>query len=90
MAITSSAKKALRASKTKRVYNIRRKEAVNKAVRDLKKAISDNKTDEAKKILSSVYQKLDKAVKMDTLKKNTASRKKSRFAAMIKKTELKK
>ena len=90
MAITSSAKKALRTSRTKRVFNVRRKEAVNKVVRDIKKAVSINKIDEAKKMLSLAYKKFDKAVKMDTINAGNANRRKSRLSAMIKKADVKK
>jgi len=37
MAITSSAKKALRASKRKRVFNLAKKDAVSKAMKQFKK-----------------------------------------------------
>ena len=84
MPITSSAKKALRASKKKQVYNLRRKKAVDNAVKDIKKLIKDKKPDEAKKLLPKAYQALDKAAKAFTLDKNTVSRRKSRLSKLIK------
>ncbi len=87
MPITSSAKKAIRASKKKQVYNIRRKKAVDNVVHEIKKAIKDKKPDEAKKLLSKAYETIDKAAKAHTLDKNTASRRKSRLAAMIKRSK---
>ena len=87
MPITSSAKKALRASQKKRVFNVRRKETMNKTVRDIKKLVSAKNTAEAKKLIPAAYQAIDKAAKMNTISKNTASRKKSRITALVKRSE---
>lgn len=87
MPITSSAKKALRGSQQKRVFNVRRKETMNKAVRDIKKLVAAKKVDEAKKLIPVAYKAIDKAAKMNTLTKNTASRKKSRLVAFVKRAE---
>ncbi len=87
MPITSSAKKALRASQKKRVFNYRRKETMNKAVRDIKKLVSAKKVEEAKKLVPTAYKAIDKAAKMNTISKNTASRKKSRIVALVKRSE---
>lgn len=84
MPITKSAKKALRVSDRKRVFNLRRKKNIEHVVRDIKKLIKEKKTAEAEKLLPQVYKAFDKAVKGNTLKKNTASRKKSRIASLIK------
>ena len=84
MPITSSAKKALRTSKRKHVYNLRRKRAVDAVVREIKSLVKAKKGDEAKKLLPNAYKALDKATKGNTLNKNTASRKKSRLAKLIK------
>lgn len=85
MPITSSAKKALRASKRKRVHNARRKGTLLDAVKTVKKLLEDKNVKEAEKALVTAYKALDKAVKTNYIKKNTASRKKSRLAKMIKK-----
>jgi len=87
MPITSSAKKALRSSKRKHVYNVRRKEAVSDVVKQVRKLVTDKKITEAQKLLSEAYKALDKASKIGTIKANTASRKKSRLAALIKKNK---
>ncbi len=89
MPITSSAKKALRASKRKRVFNDARKAALTSVVKDLKKLVSDKKVKEAAQLLSSAYKAIDKAAKTNLITKNTASRKKSRLAQMIKKASAK-
>ena len=79
MPITSSAKKALRSSKRKRVFNLRRKDEMQKVVKEYKKLISTKKVDEAKKLIPKLQKAIDKAAKRGIIKKNTAARKKSRF-----------
>lgn len=85
MPITRSAKKALRSSEKKQQFNIARKEKVSKAVKSVKKLVADGKKKEAIAALRLAQKALDKAVKGNTLNKNTASRKKSRLSKMIKK-----
>lgn len=85
MPITKSAKKALRGSKRKRVVNVHRKDAVSDVIKKIKKLVSEKKAIEARAMLSDAYQALDKAVKIGYIKKNNASRKKSRLSAFIKK-----
>lgn len=85
MPITRSAKKALRASVTKEVYNRARKDKVANALKAVKKLIVLNKKKEALAALSALQSALDKAVKGHTLNKNTASRKTSRLSMQIKK-----
>lgn len=87
MPITTSAKKALRSSKRKKVFNVAKKELINKAVKDIKKLISDKKVKEAQAYMPKVQKILDKSVKTGLMKLNTASRKKSRIVAMIKKAQ---
>ncbi len=84
MPIIQSAKKALRSSARKRVYNIRRKKNVENTVKDIKRLVDDKKIAEAKKALSLAYKAIDKAAKAGTLSKGTADRKKSRLSAFIK------
>ena len=85
MPITRGAKKALRSSLTKRGFNLARKTRVSKAVKNLKKLVAQGNKEEAKKAMREVQKALDKAVKGNTLKKNTASRKKSRLSKLVKK-----
>jgi len=86
MPITSSAKKALRGSAKKRVYNLRRKKVLDETVKGLKKGVSTMKKAEAQTSLSAAYKAIDKALKGGLIKKNTAARKKSRLAALVKKS----
>ena len=82
MAITKSAKKAHRASLKKRVFNLRRKRVLTDTVKTVRKAIATD-TKEAEKSLSAAYKAIDKAAKTGVIKKNAASRKKSRLAKAI-------
>ncbi len=87
MPITSSAKKALRASKNKAVFNSRRKDAISKNVKAIKKLLDDKKVKEAEAALATAYQAIDKAYKTKLIHKNTAARKKSRLSAMVAKAK---
>ena len=83
MPITQSAKKALRQSKRRKVLNVKYLVKIRTLTKQLKKLSGDNKLAEARALLPKVYQALDKAAKKDVIKKNTASRKKSRIASSL-------
>lgn len=83
MPITRSAKKALRQSMKRHTQNLRKKEAYKRAVSDIKKAITSGKIDDAKKLLPLLYKTLDKAAKTHAIKKNRASRLKSRLTQLM-------
>ncbi|MFZ2484542.1 MAG: 30S ribosomal protein S20 [Minisyncoccia bacterium] len=85
MSITKGAKKAHRTSLRKRVFNLRRKDKVSRSIKSLKKLIASGSKKEALRQMAEVQSALDKAVKGKTLKKNTASRKKSRLSKLVKK-----
>ena len=87
MPITTSAKKALRGSKRKRKFNLAKKELINKAIKQIKKLVLEKKVKEAMAFMPEVQKVLDKSVKTGLLKLNTASRKKSRISALIKKAQ---
>ena len=80
MAITKSAKKALRQSKRRKVFNERRMRALRNAVRLVRSG--EGKTEAN---LSAAYKAIDKAAKRGVIKKNTAARKKSQLAKLLKK-----
>ena len=84
MPITSSAKKALRQTKTRNARNVLKKEAYKKTVTGFRKLVAAKKLDEAKALLSTVFKTLDKAAKTKVIMKNKASRLKSRLAKMLK------
>lgn len=83
MPITTSAKKALRGSKRKRVFNLRRKNEMQSTIKEYKKLIAAKKIDEATKLIPKLQKVIDKAKKRGLIKKNTASRKKSRLIKVI-------
>ncbi|PIP86954.1 30S ribosomal protein S20 [Candidatus Campbellbacteria bacterium CG22_combo_CG10-13_8_21_14_all_36_13] len=83
MPITRSAKKALRSSANKRIFNLRTKRNLSDTVKTVKKMVFDKKTAEAEKSLSGAYKAIDKAAKRGVIKKNTASRKKSRLTKLV-------
>lgn len=83
MAITASAKKAHRVSLRKRVFNLRRKQAISEAVKNFKKLVAEKKLSEAQKLLPLAYKAYDKAAKEHTIRKGTADRKKSQLARMV-------
>ena len=85
MPITSSAKKALRASKNKRLFNVRHRDQVTDVMKKIKKLVAEKKHAEAMKLLPLAYKEIDKAAQTKFIKKNAASRKKSRLSAMVKK-----
>ena len=78
MPITTSAKKAIRASKNKKVFNLRRKNELLKTIKEYKETVLKDKK-AAEKLLPKLQKTIDKASKKGIIKKNTASRKKSRL-----------
>lgn len=86
MAITASAKKAHRASLKKHVFNVRRKRVLVSTTKAVKKSMMEDVAAAATS-LSAAYQAIDKAAKRGIIKKNTASRKKSRLSAAIKRAK---
>ena len=87
MPITKSAKKALRNSGKKRVFNLRKKDLINKAVKNLKSLVLKKDIKGAGEYMKNVQKVLDKSVKTGLIKLNTASRKKSRLVAMLKRAQ---
>ncbi len=83
MPITKSAKKALRQNVTRRERNVARKETYKKEVKDFRKLLDGKKVKEAAAKLATVFKSLDKAAKTNVIKKNKASRLKSRLAQAI-------
>lgn len=83
MAITSSAKRAIRSQARKRIFNIRRKAAVHDTSKALTKALAAGDRATAEKLLPAAYQAVDKATKRGVLKANTAARKKSRLTRLV-------
>ncbi len=83
MAIIKSAKKRIRSSEKKRVFNLRRVRKMKEEIKNFLKLIVAKNIKEAEKMLPNVYKAIDKAVKRGVIKKNTAARKKSRLTKKI-------
>lgn len=84
MPITKSAKKALRGSLVKKATNDRNKKNIKEAIKKIEKLVKEKNNAEAKKLLPIAYSTIDKAAKRGVIKKNTASRKKSRLSKITK------
>lgn len=83
MPVTKTAKKALRQNVRRRAKNVAQSVELKKVIKTFKKLVEAKKIDEAVKTLPAVFQKLDKAAKNNLIKKNTASRLKSRFSRRL-------
>jgi small subunit ribosomal protein S20 len=84
MPITRSAKKALRVSKRKNSVNEQSKKLLKEGIKKIEKLVNAKKFAEAKKGLGEAYSVIDKAAKAGVIKKNNASRKKSRLSKITK------
>ena len=78
MPIKQASWKSLRQSRVHALRNKKRKEAVRTAVKSAVASLA-KKEEAAKETVKKAIQALDKSVKSGLLKKNTASRKKSRL-----------
>ena len=83
MAITKSAKKAIRQSAKRKAQNIVYKDKIKSLVKEARSLVAKKKLAEAKKLLPEIYKAFDKAAKVGVIKKNNASRKKSRLTNLI-------
>ncbi len=85
MPITKAAKKALRKNKRQRESNLNKSRLLKGELTALKKLIAAKDKKGAAQFLPKTYKALDKAVKTNILKKNTASRIKSRLTKIVNK-----
>lgn len=83
MPIKQSAKKYVRSTLTKTSRNNARKREFREAIKNVLELIQDDKYDQAKKAFVKAQKALDKAAKTGVIKKNTASRKKSRLVKRL-------
>ena len=85
MAHTKSSKKRVVLGERNRLRNQAIKSRVKTFVKKVLVAVESNNVDEAKAALSVSFKELDKAVTKGVLKKNTASRTKSRLSLKVNK-----
>ena len=83
MAITQSAKKAIRQSAKRKERNIVYKDKIKVLIKEARSLVSKKNLTEAKKLLPDIYKALDRAAKVGVIKKNNASRRKSRLTKLI-------
>lgn len=83
MAITSSAKKAIRVSARKHVFNLRRKDALRSATKAVEKALAAKQPKEAAKLLPAAYAAIDKGAKRGVVSPSAAARQKGRLARAL-------
>lgn len=86
MAIKKSAKKSQRQSVKRNLGNLQYKKRIKESLKKVRTLAADKKGAELEKILPQVYKALDKAAKAGVIKKNNASRRKSRISKFIAKT----
>lgn len=83
MAVSKTAKEAIRKSAINKVLNDRRKKTMKETVKTVRANVAKKDTKSAIDNLSAAYKALDKAAKRGIIKKNQASRKKSRLSQAI-------
>ena len=83
MANIKGVKKRILTSKKKSVLNNDFKSSMKTAIKKVEKSVQENNLEEAVKNLQTATKRIDKAQKTGIIKKNTASRQKSRLAKKI-------
>ncbi len=83
MAITKSAKKRIKSSERKRVFNLKRLRTMKSEIKNFLSFVTKKDVEGAEKSLPTLYKAIDKAVKRGIIKKNNAARKKSRLVKKI-------
>jgi small subunit ribosomal protein S20 len=86
MPIKNAAKKALRQNIKREKINTGYERKIKDLIKKARSFVAQKKAKEAKNLLSDIYQVLDKAAKVGTIKKNNASRRKSRITRLIAKS----
>jgi small subunit ribosomal protein S20 len=85
MAITRGAKKAHRQSLRKKIFNDARKDAMRRALKNVRLSAGQAGTAKVgdKEPLAAAYKAIDKAYKRGVLSKNTAARRKAKVARTL-------
>ncbi|MFH1188359.1 MAG: 30S ribosomal protein S20 [bacterium] len=83
---TKSAKKALRQTIRRRKLNIGQQKKLKETIKEYKKVVETEDVKKATEKLPAVFKALDKAAKVNLIKKSKADRLKSRLSKKIKKT----
>lgn len=83
MAVTKTAKLAIKKSEANKIINDRRKKTMKDTVKSVRSHVSKKDVSSAAAGLSAAFKALDKAAKGGVIKKNQASRKKARLSKAI-------
>ena len=83
MANHKSAEKRIRSSKKRAIGNKRVLQTLRNFEKSLKKDLADKNTKILEESLKKLFRLVDKAKKRAVIKKNTASRKKSRYSIKV-------
>jgi small subunit ribosomal protein S20 len=75
--------KATRSGKKKRARNTKVKKELRDVMKKFQLLLTEKKSEEAVKLLPTVFSKLDKAAKKGIIHKNLAGRKKSRLSLKV-------
>ena len=86
MPITTSAKKAVRVAKRRKIFNDRRRKTLRLVLKKTETLVKQGSFTEAVQMLPKAYKAIDKAAKRGVLKKNTASRRKAKLARLVRST----
>ena len=87
MPILKSAKKAHRQGLKRREKNLETKRKIKNLLKEVRFLAVQKKIKEARALLPRVFKTLDKAAKINFMKKGAADRQKSRLAKLIKRSE---
>ena len=87
MAISKTAKAAIRKTQINKIINDRRKKTMKETVKAVRTNIVKKDATTAEAGLASAFKALDKAAKRGVIKKNQASRKKSRLSLAVAKAK---
>lgn len=87
MAVTKTAKRAIRSAANRKVVNDKKKKTMKESVKLTRSLILQKDKKGSEKNLPATFAALDKAAKRGIIKKGTADRKKSRLAKAVAKIE---
>lgn len=89
MPVTKTTKRRPAQIERRRAVNAKRVIEMRKLIKEANVLLTENKVEDAEKLLPKIYKALDKAAKRGVIKKNTAARKKSRMTKKIAKSNKK-
>lgn len=84
MPIIKAQTKSVRQSARRKVFNDRRRRTMRETIKQIKEFALGKDKKAADELLPTAYKAIDKATKRGVIKKNTASRKKSQIARIVK------